>query len=293
MIDIRQCGAVGDGRQDDTAAIQEALDTAAGQRAGSVYFPIGEYLVTGTLHLPHLVGMCGAGPCFRLEREAPTHIKHCPSEPGPLFALDYDLGDRPYREGGIYERLFLTGNGQTTALFDLQESSYTTLRDCYLGSTRGQQAQTLLSVSRAMLNVFERCKFINASESLVRVRGGANTTTHQHFRSCYFTGVETPWAFDLDQSQVQIYQSEIESTLNGITLANRSWLTGFGLTVLHLGTGIRSRASTMQLLGSEIRARVPLDMDADSTFSQFGLGIYESATLGQQPSRHSPSEGNN
>lgn len=44
VLDVRACGALGDGRADDTAAIQRALDAAAGQGA-TVLVPAGVYRV--------------------------------------------------------------------------------------------------------------------------------------------------------------------------------------------------------------------------------------------------------
>ena len=41
-IDVRACGAIGDGETDDTAAIQKALDTCR-DGGGTVYFPPGWY----------------------------------------------------------------------------------------------------------------------------------------------------------------------------------------------------------------------------------------------------------
>lgn len=48
-FDVRQQGAIGDGRSKDTLAIQKAIDRA-GERGGVVYLPAGNYL-SGTLHL--------------------------------------------------------------------------------------------------------------------------------------------------------------------------------------------------------------------------------------------------
>src|SRR6185437_7987098 len=49
MLDARRSGAAGDGKTDDTAALQRAIDTAA-KNSGAVFFPPGEYL-TRELHM--------------------------------------------------------------------------------------------------------------------------------------------------------------------------------------------------------------------------------------------------
>ncbi|HEY2860713.1 MAG TPA: right-handed parallel beta-helix repeat-containing protein [Terracidiphilus sp.] len=57
FIDARQSGATGDGKTNDTAALQRALD-AAGRTSGAVFLPPGVYL-TGELHVPPGVALIG------------------------------------------------------------------------------------------------------------------------------------------------------------------------------------------------------------------------------------------
>ncbi|MFC7528582.1 glycosyl hydrolase family 28-related protein [Actinoplanes sp. GCM10030250] len=59
FLDVRQFGAAGDGKTDDTRALQKALDAAAAG-AGLVYLPAGTYL-TRRLTLASNVHMRGAG----------------------------------------------------------------------------------------------------------------------------------------------------------------------------------------------------------------------------------------
>ena len=55
--------AVGDGRADDTAAIQAALTAAANQGEGGVVFlPSGRYRITRSLLVPLAVRLYGVGP---------------------------------------------------------------------------------------------------------------------------------------------------------------------------------------------------------------------------------------
>ena len=50
LLDVRDHGAVGDGRTLNTDAIQDAVDAAAAQGGGTVHFPAGDY-VCGTVRL--------------------------------------------------------------------------------------------------------------------------------------------------------------------------------------------------------------------------------------------------
>lgn len=52
FYNIRDFGAVGDGKTDDTIAIRSALAYVASKNGGVIRFPIGEYLVTSALALP-------------------------------------------------------------------------------------------------------------------------------------------------------------------------------------------------------------------------------------------------
>src|SRR5688500_7938641 len=52
-------GAVGDGRTDDTAAVQGHLHLAALVGGGVVYMPPGTYLVSSTVYVPANVSLVG------------------------------------------------------------------------------------------------------------------------------------------------------------------------------------------------------------------------------------------
>ena len=60
-VNVRDCGAVGDGKADDTAAIRKAIDAAG--FAGTVRFAKGSYRISGTLRLDgvHLLGNISGG----------------------------------------------------------------------------------------------------------------------------------------------------------------------------------------------------------------------------------------
>ncbi len=59
MVNAKEHGTVGDGKADDTQALQEALNAAIGK--GPVcYLPAGQYRVNGSLVVPPGVTLCGA-----------------------------------------------------------------------------------------------------------------------------------------------------------------------------------------------------------------------------------------
>ncbi len=59
-FDVRGYGAKGDGKTDDTAAVQRALDAAAAHHGGTVYLPVGSYRFLGTLNVPNAVTLAGS-----------------------------------------------------------------------------------------------------------------------------------------------------------------------------------------------------------------------------------------
>ncbi|UCF17599.1 MAG: hypothetical protein JSW59_09085 [Phycisphaerales bacterium] len=59
LWNVRDFGAVGDGKTDDTAAFQKALNAAAEAEGGVVHAPRGNYLFKGRLNIPAAVTLAG------------------------------------------------------------------------------------------------------------------------------------------------------------------------------------------------------------------------------------------
>jgi polygalacturonase len=61
QYNVRTFGAVGDGKQDDTVAIQQSIDAATRKGGGTVFFPAGAYLCFSLKLCSHLTIEIGAG----------------------------------------------------------------------------------------------------------------------------------------------------------------------------------------------------------------------------------------
>src|SRR4030042_2012060 len=59
VYNVRNFGAVGDGKHDDTKAFQQALDQAGRAGGGTVLAPRGVYLIEGHLAVPTAVTLAG------------------------------------------------------------------------------------------------------------------------------------------------------------------------------------------------------------------------------------------
>jgi hypothetical protein len=68
-VNVRNVGARGNGRADDTVAIQRSIDMAGA--SGIVYIPCGVYVVSASLTLPSGILLRGAGPCAVI-KESPS-----------------------------------------------------------------------------------------------------------------------------------------------------------------------------------------------------------------------------
>ncbi|MCX5671761.1 MAG: glycosyl hydrolase family 28-related protein [Planctomycetota bacterium] len=77
VYNVKASGAKGDGKTDDTAAFQAALEAAAKAGGGTVYAPRGNYLFAGHLAVPGavtLAGMWQSVPAHNGKEDAPPFI---------------------------------------------------------------------------------------------------------------------------------------------------------------------------------------------------------------------------
>ncbi|GAA2750541.1 glycosyl hydrolase family 28-related protein [Kitasatospora cinereorecta] len=134
-FDVKLYGAAGDGLQDDTAAVQRAIDDAA-KAGGTVYFPAGTYPVSPTAGAPALtvggngVRLVGAGS------KASTLVKR---GDGILLRISGPGTDRTgatHRRYCAVQDLGLNGNNRTGLLLELYYNDNTYVRDVYLTSNR-------------------------------------------------------------------------------------------------------------------------------------------------------------
>ncbi len=106
-VSVRDFGAVGDGKTDDTAAFQKALDAVGKAGGGTLYAPRGNYFFAGHLNVPDGVTLAG------LWQSVPAHngLRNAglpkPTDDGTTFLVTEGKG----QEDG---RAFITLNTNST-----------------------------------------------------------------------------------------------------------------------------------------------------------------------------------
>src|SRR5438552_17491396 len=93
---VREFGAKGDGKTDDTIAFQKALDAAADAHGGVVYAPRGNYFFAGHLNVPNAVLLKG------IWESVPSHVGiRNPGMPGPTSeGTTFLVPENPVTEDG-------------------------------------------------------------------------------------------------------------------------------------------------------------------------------------------------
>ena len=107
VIDVRAQGAVGDGKADDTAAFQKALDAAGKAGGGVVHAPRGNYFFAGRLNVPDAVTLEGVWTAVPAHTGVRDRGRAKPTDDGTTFLVTADAGkeDAP---------AFLTLNSNST-----------------------------------------------------------------------------------------------------------------------------------------------------------------------------------
>lgn len=103
-VDVRAFGAVGDGVTDDTAAVQAAID-AVSASGGTVYFPVGVYMVNNLSWSNKFVHLLGSGTGFQSDDVGTVLKKNTNGDLLTISASD--------DKGFIIERLKIEGDKGT------------------------------------------------------------------------------------------------------------------------------------------------------------------------------------
>ncbi len=90
---VRDFGALGDGKTDDTKAFQKALDTAGKAKGGVVYAPQGNYFFAGHLNVPNAVTLAGIWESVPAHNGIRDRGLPKPTDDGTTFLVTQGAGD--------------------------------------------------------------------------------------------------------------------------------------------------------------------------------------------------------
>lgn len=115
-------GAIGDGEADDTEAVQMAIDSLTG-KAGSVYFPLGQYKVTEPLTIKSNIRLVGAATAKygRYNSDVPTSVIFYGGGDVIDSLIKYDRDGSNVFGGGI-SNLSIDGQNKVNYLVNLSKS---------------------------------------------------------------------------------------------------------------------------------------------------------------------------
>jgi hypothetical protein len=91
-FNVREFGALGDGKTDDTAAFQKALDAAGQANGGIVYAPVGNYFFAGHLNIPKAVTLAGVWQSVPAHNGIRDRGRPKPTDDGTTFLVTEGAG---------------------------------------------------------------------------------------------------------------------------------------------------------------------------------------------------------
>ncbi|MDH6130751.1 hypothetical protein P3T37_000118 [Kitasatospora sp. MAA4] len=133
-LNVKDYGAVGDGSTDDTAAVQSAISAASAAGGGTVYFPVGNYLVTPSGGSPALAVTGRGVRLVGASSKAATLVK---GGNGILLRMSGPGSDPTGATHLSYcsvENLGLNGNGKSGLLLELYYNNNSYFRDVFMSS---------------------------------------------------------------------------------------------------------------------------------------------------------------
>lgn len=186
LFDVLRFGAVGDGATDDTAAIQAAIDAAAADGGGTVFVPVGNFLISSPLRLAAGVYLRGASN--KASRISQTNVTADAIEvigtsaantkvqcgvanlyiAGPNSGTGRGIHVKWASFGVVFDNLWVWQFGSHGVF--VEESWTVTWRDCLFQDNGGDGWRGETSINQ---HTFERCVSISNGSNGYAIVGGA------------------------------------------------------------------------------------------------------------------------
>jgi hypothetical protein len=260
-VSVKDFGATGDGVTDDLQAIQDAIDfcaTSAG--TNNVYFPPGDYYISGTLDLKVAVSLIGPGKS--LVATAPyARIK---GAGGSQTLLKYTGSFGSEARISLSIRGLQFTNCQTA--IHLLGAAYWDITDCVFAYIRGSVSHAAIVLEDAILGVVEKCLFFFCA---CGIRGDTGLQYHVSIRDNDFnvdtgTGLPGPGyqAFGVllrcDSTNIGFGPINIEDN-NFIPAGSPGTNQTYGLVVACRGSVLNIKGNTFEALPQGDVVVTPID----------------------------------
>jgi hypothetical protein len=235
IINVKEFGAVGDGKTDDTEAIQKALDTASDavlicqdtydipypdgipSRCGyhfhetgpEVYFPAGHYIISSTLLPRKTTALRGAGHPWIEQKDNDKDIIYCDD------SLRQSFECITFQGGKIHLNL---GNNN-------EDNGLVRIEDCKFYGSKSVAIQMRENSASTMLLVL-RCQIVGCEQAIV------THTDFTHIREGWLTG-----GCSGDGAQIVCATPNSEMTVSNLCCVpmvngyNQRWIDNYGSLV--------------------------------------------------------------
>jgi hypothetical protein len=169
VLNVRDLGAAGDGKTDDTAAFQKTLDACGKAGGGIVFVPTGNYLFKGTLLIPSAVTLEGAwaAPPRTEFAPNPTDAKARPQLNGSVLLVTAGKGEE---NGTAFIRMRANATLKGLTIF-YPEQTDTNPPIPYPWTVQTTAADDLSVVDVLMVNPYQAVDFGSAPAGRHYIRG--------------------------------------------------------------------------------------------------------------------------
>lgn len=211
FYNVKGYGALGDGSNDDTSAIQDAIDAAETAGGGLVIFPAGTYKITSQINLKSKVSLIGAGSN---NSTGATTIKQVTTDEHGLFLENTTVSNGNLKIENL--RIEGTSDGTGNGIYFKNTGSggsyppflYCSFRDLFIsnfGATSGSPTNYGFNVEGLIVSVIERVVvqqcgngfFINGDGA---GSGYSTVNTSLTLNSCYANGNFDGIGYNIDHS---------------------------------------------------------------------------------------------
>jgi len=177
VFPVTDYGALGDGANDDTAAVNLAIVAAIAAGGGTVFFPRGVYKCTSTISLPVTATLALVGEAAGWHRPI-SQVQFTQTDGTSGFKLDGSVG-RSVESSFFMYGLYINGNNSLGPCFEMISYSWATFE--HVMTDRGSYG---MKISSSYINRFENCKFYRAVNDGVYINAG----NENNFTDCHVTG---------------------------------------------------------------------------------------------------------